>query len=1207
MMNRRRSAYLNMQAAALFAMLLVFTASTALAGMYQAFSLSEARRLLQMKNSGATTARIMAGITLPVACIFDETIDDIILIGQVDPMYSEIHLDDLVVAMRAVVKHGESPLVSIDPAPEGDKSGDQIVRFAGKIENTQFGKDLLDADVVLKKLGLGKVGAEVWGVRSYFDLSAEEWRRTGKEDCVLSRFWFLVDPNASAIAARKGVGLVKRLKIKVQTEVSARTVVSEVGKTANAADPIGGAFADSLTENLDDLMLAMPELRRLDQLYRLVGVASLVEKWRANFGMELKGLHYWLSEAPVKKVETRPTYPLLSSVAKHDSDSGASTMTISGGIELRALVSDVRSGSLTALRDLVLRSKPIKAALTWEVPIGDALNDIVDISHSILLPETTSGNAGMNLWTRYDSVARPSLMAKWSAIQVSPVVPQSSFRMTDIRVSQRVPDVGGVMLENVADVTGDSTASPLDMAGAKFSFIVDGEDARLDPQTFRKFITALWAVYYSDKDPGISIDPIAPGAEKHLVRYIGQVINTDLGRVMREADYLMKKWVVGTEKPEISHFKNPLEYAAEDGMLSVGAWSRFWFVPEDMQFRRSDNMLLFESGKMTVQTEYMFQGFGSGADPSNRKFAEFFTDNYQKIAKKYPIYEELYEYAKMVSLAKYLKESGVPLFWFLMANKDLVITEDSTSTVDALVKSSKRFQGIQVEGGVDLCSEGQYIYDNEAVIAINRALAKLPSNKISGITSVSDGKIFNKTVSDPFSFTFKDRSLTVLPQHSSSSGKDYRGLRYQTDFAVKETGYQLTDNSRVDLKQQIFRLKYAELLYNAAKKEPSGNIELILNESWQKAERVSEQIDRRLKAIINQDFKSKARFHDALNKYFPKDELQKWKKIITQYAFYNTSLELVRCFHPRDTRTGSFGQGWELLVPYQLKFTGKEVTEFMGLILPKQIAFIDKLSGRKEILTFSDSQFKAAAYVPEDIKYSQVVGLFPMTDGTYRLLDKIKNEFVFNSSGYLTEMIFSDIHQIKFEYQKDFEVKLDNPSYAIERVSEKWIKYRGIYLPEIIRIKNLSDGSGEVVCFTKDKAIIGYAPEKPETSQFEFLALMSDLSYRLVDKKENEIVFDSSGKFDKIISTSENLLVRSMSSGNYNIYFNYKFSKLGKPVVAQAKLIKNGKDDSEIIMQYSYDNDGRLSKAVIKDKQNIDSASAMSQKPQSDLVLLSAN
>jgi len=39
------------------------------------------------------------------------------------------------------------------------------------------------------------------------------------------------------------------------------------------------------------------------------------------------------------------------------------------------------------------------------------------------------------------------------------------------------------------------------------------------------------------------------------VRYIGRVVNTDLGRVMREADYLMKKWAVGTEKPITAAFR----------------------------------------------------------------------------------------------------------------------------------------------------------------------------------------------------------------------------------------------------------------------------------------------------------------------------------------------------------------------------------------------------------------------------------------------------------------------------------------------------------------------------------------------------------------------------------------------------------------------------------------------------------------------------
>ena len=565
---------------------------------YRAFSMAEAERLSRGEISAAGN---LGGITRLVACVFDEELNDLILIGQVDPTYSEISLDHFVVAMRAVLKHREAPLVSIDPPPPGADPREQPVRFAGHIENTQFGKDLLDADVVLKKLGLGKASAELWGIRSYFDLSAEEWQRTGNEEGVLSRFWFMVDPTVSAVAARKGVGMVKRLKIEVRTDTAVPANVSPMDASARAADPIGSAFATAVTNNLNDVMLAMPELRRLDQLYRLVAVASVIEKWRENFGLKLDGLNYWLYDAPVRPVTTRSEFPLLSSVARRGADDGESTMTISGGIELKTLVADVAGGSLSALRDLVLGSKPRKSTLTWAVPIRNALDDITDVAGPPYPARTaiTASNAGMNLKRIYSSMTQAISTVKWNELPLASIATASmrnSFPMQNVSVRRRAPDVGGVMLENVASVTDDSTLGPLDMANAKFSFVVDGQDARLDPLTYRKFVTALWAVYYAKEDPGISIDPIAPGGEKHMVRYIGRVINTDLGRVMREADYLMKQWAVGTGSPAIDGFRSPMEYAADTGMLSLGAWSRFWFVPQDMRFRRAGNMLLFEGG-----------------------------------------------------------------------------------------------------------------------------------------------------------------------------------------------------------------------------------------------------------------------------------------------------------------------------------------------------------------------------------------------------------------------------------------------------------------------------------------------------------------------------------------------------------------------------------------------------------------------------------
>jgi len=67
--------------------------------------------------------------------------------------------------------------------------------------------------------------------------------------------------------------------------------------------------------------------------------------------------------------------------------------------------------------------------------------------------------------------------------------------------------------------------------------------------------------------------------------------------------------------------------------------SRFWLVPEDMRFKSADNLLLFDRGRMTVKTEVIGASAGEKlADPHNESFARFFTDHYDEIARKHPIY-----------------------------------------------------------------------------------------------------------------------------------------------------------------------------------------------------------------------------------------------------------------------------------------------------------------------------------------------------------------------------------------------------------------------------------------------------------------------------------------------------------------------------------------------------------------------------------------
>lgn len=1161
-------------------LLLFVCLSSAFAEEYTAFSLSTAQKLIESRRRDSTVDQV-GGMTHPVAAIYDKGTDDVILVGEKISNQAPVSIDDWAVAVRAVLQVRQDPAVSIDRTDETARTRKQIVRFAGGLEDTQFGKDLLAADVVLKRLGLKTLTADIFDLSSYLDLSAREFETLGKQNPVVSRFWFLPDTQSAKVTVQDGLILAEEYRILVKNEI-----LSSEGD--GGRDRPAEAFAQEMYGRFQDVKLYFPELVRLEQLYYITALAQGLE----SSGMsESSVVSYWLNEFKVKSVPTPREFPLEENSAPATFKDAKVTIIVSGGVDFDVMVYRLQSGGIEDIKNYVIQSRPSPGALSWEVPL---LTCVLDTNYdpsqitAIKASENKKAGRGMSLMREFRPASPASILPPMRNFSIPDRPLPSQFNTIGINnhLSQmrltRTPNVGGVMLENVARVKDDNPGNPLDMAGASFSFIVDGKDAQLDPQTFRKFVTALWAVYYSNEDPGISIDPIAPGAEKHLVRYIGQVINTDLGRVMREADYLMKKWSVGTEDPKIAGFKSPLDYAADQGMLSVGAWSRFWFVPKDMQFRRADNVLLFESGRMTVQTEYMFQGVGAGADPANLKFAEFFTDHYEEIAEKYPVYAELYEYAKMVSLAKYLKESGVPLFWFLMANKDLVITEDSVGTVDALFKDSRRFEGVSVEGGVELRSEGQYIYDNEAVSAISAAIRNAPAPTV-GTTSIVGTPGSIRAVSDPFTFALKNRSFSVLPQHTSSSSKDYRGLRYQTDFALKEAGYQLTDESWRDLRQAIFRITFVKLLYEASENSPSEDISLIQTESWRKAEALSDDITDNLRQILNQDFESEARFYHAVEKCLPPALAEEWKALITKYAFYNTTLELVRCYHPHSSSEGLFGAGWDLLVPYRLKASGEEKVELGNAVLPKRMAIRDRLSGREEVLTFSDSRFQAAAYVPDDVKSSQVVGLFIMSDGSFRLLDKIENEFEFDAAGYLTKMIFSEVHQIAIEYQKDFAARLDTPPYKIERASTKWVQFRSVNLPERLRVKSLTDESSEEFIFTEDKAVVGYAPVDPRTSRFEFLALMSDLSYRLVAKNEDEMAFNQSGTFEKLISTSEQCLVKSMSSGNYTVEFGYTLNKVGKPVIAEASLVKAGASEPQVTMQYSYDSEGRLSAATTVD------------------------
>ena len=70
--------------------------------------------------------------------MYDAATDDVILVGLARRADEALALDHFVVALRAILKHQQAPLVSIDWHSGTRQSGLQRVRFEGGIDDTEF-------------------------------------------------------------------------------------------------------------------------------------------------------------------------------------------------------------------------------------------------------------------------------------------------------------------------------------------------------------------------------------------------------------------------------------------------------------------------------------------------------------------------------------------------------------------------------------------------------------------------------------------------------------------------------------------------------------------------------------------------------------------------------------------------------------------------------------------------------------------------------------------------------------------------------------------------------------------------------------------------------------------------------------------------------------------------------------------------------------
>jgi hypothetical protein len=1050
----------------------------AAANSFVAYSLRQAANHV---DAGNPEVKQLGGITEPVAFVYDASNDDYLLVGVADPKRPAMTLETFVAALRAKMIYKELPEVSIDPPAAGADVHQQPVRFRGRLEDTRLGMEMLDADIALKKLALGMLHAEVWGVRSYLALSAEQARKSGSLPSMSSRFWLRAGETRVSGGERDGVMVVQSCKLRVDTEV--------IASQQDEQDPIGESFASQVAASFPELVLQNPALARVIPILRLVALAELISREHKGSSLDV-----FLNRYRMPNVPTPRTYELAE--ARQNVQEISRAVVLTGGIETNPLIIRLNSGDATALREVVLKSRPASNTLTWRLPL-----DAWDYTGEDSVSAADSGAGSPNGFSlsRFMDNIRPG--AGSSGFPIEPPKPQFPQQLPQLpqltpkpqalnnpAVDSPMPrmsfssfqppfraNVGGVMLRAAADVTG--TDSPSDLVLGNFALVVNAANARPSLETLRKFVTALWAVYFCEQDPGISIDPISPDSDKHLVRYIGNVLNTDLGRVMREADYVMKKWAVGTERANIPGFRNPDDFVAKLG-LHAFASSRFWFVPEDMTFKRAGDMLLFSSGRMTVKTEYVSQGLTQNAEPANEKFAEMFTKQYDIIAKQYPVYQELFEYAKLVSLAKYLKNAGVPLTWYLMANKDLVLTEDSPGTVDALAHGSNYYRNLTTKGGVNLKTDGHYVYDATAMAAIQDAMTHSTSADAARSTLASAPKV-SPSNSQPFSFEVGKSSYSVVPQYSVSTGKDQWGNRYQTDIALR----------------------------NGAK----------------------------------------------------------------------PGLELVRYFDPRQPGPSEFGAGWRLMVPYRIQPFSQEKMDFLNARVPVKMTVENLLTGRNEVLTFSKDRYSIAGYVPDKLAGSQVVGLFIMSNASYRLADKFGNEFWFDQGGSMTDMAFANQDRIHYQYLARATDAFEHAPYEIRPAGAETVEYRGETLPKSIVVRDGHSGE-EVLTFDLTQDVATYFPADETTSRYRRLRWSPDSAYRLEDKQGNKVAFKNDRQFEALLPALDSDLIQSVSMGKQKIDVSYEMNSAGRIVIAKAVLTSGDEQHPQLAVRYDYNDDGTLAR-----------------------------
>lgn len=305
----------------------------------------------------------------------------------------------------------------------------------------------------------------------------------------------------------------------------------------------------------------------------------------------------------------------------------------------------------------------------------------------------------------------------------------------------------------------------------------DGDPA-LPVVTPQHFAVALRCVFGIPRcDPQFSLDPAIPtqpdGPWQRAVYIPAEVLKgTDFGRVMYEADWLLKQYCFGvTLEPgrwlprnwtkvtdcdgvevwtsgkarafhrrmrqvDLPGFRDlaELTFAEDEAAQGEPLRARQWILPDKVTLKRVDGAIEFDTVKMRVEAKKQEIGpdgqlrDAESDEPLAKCFAGIMTDLYDELADQEPAFAEVRELARAMAIAKWLKEEGIPVDreWVdeFAAPAIDVVDRVSRLSVTHERKTEEPFsdglrRGVRItthqvtlSGGVDLTVRPRYVADD---------------------------------------------------------------------------------------------------------------------------------------------------------------------------------------------------------------------------------------------------------------------------------------------------------------------------------------------------------------------------------------------------------------------------------------------------------------------------------------------------------------